>query len=338
MIKCINQGGDPDNHDRLRLAAQTHPDVHIMDQYVPAERKDAMLGACDCYVSLHRAEGFGLPLAEAMYLGKPVIATRYSGNLDFMSDSNSYLVDYELKPVGEGNYPYPPDAEWAAADRDHAARLMREVFENPLEAARRAHQGAADIRRTHSVDAAGQTMQDRLKTVRSHLDRHLPVRHMSSSPALPGELAQLQDLIDHPVELRRRSPRGPVRDLARRVALRVMKPVIEHQSQLSERGQQIQRGLVRELARQDAARSSELRQVGRRAGAQVGALMSQLRSSEAALRSMRAEIAALRAEVRPERATSDPEGSPAALSGDAVDVVPAPDSGPTVHSTIHGRD
>ena len=54
------------------------------------------MAACDCYVSLHRAEGFGLTLAEAMAIGKPVIATGYSGNVDFMNDANSYLVDYEI--------------------------------------------------------------------------------------------------------------------------------------------------------------------------------------------------------------------------------------------------
>ena len=324
VIKCINHASDPDNHERLRLAAQTHPDIHIIDRYVTAERKDAMLAACDCYVSLHRSEGFGLPLAEAMYLGKPVIATRYSGNLDFMSDTNSYLVDYELRPVGEGNYPYPPEAEWADADLDDAARLIRDVFDRPLEAARRARHGAADIRRTHSVDAAGQTMADRLNTVRSHLDRHLPIRHAGSPRPSPSELAQLQELIGRPAELRQRSAGGRVRNLARRAALRVMNPVIEYQRQLSEHEHQVEQGLVRELARQDAARSTELLQIRRRAGAQISALMAQLRSREAVLRSMRAEMAALRAELRPERVT--------------LDRAPATDSEATAHSTIHGRD
>ena len=67
-----------------------------------------MIAACDCYVSLHRSEGFGLTVAEAMLLGKPVIATRYGGTLEFMNDDNAYLVDWEPTEVGEGAYPYPP--------------------------------------------------------------------------------------------------------------------------------------------------------------------------------------------------------------------------------------
>ncbi len=110
VIKCINRETQPDEYDRLRFAARGHPDVHIIDRYVSAQEKDAMLAASDCYVSLHRSEGFGLTPAEAMYLGKPVIATGYSGNLDYMTPENSYLVDYELRRIGEGNFPYPRTA------------------------------------------------------------------------------------------------------------------------------------------------------------------------------------------------------------------------------------
>jgi glycosyltransferase involved in cell wall biosynthesis len=318
VIKCINHTSDLDNHERLRLAAQTHPDVYVIDRYVPAERKDAMLAACDCYVSLHRAEGFGLPLAEAMYLGKPVIATRFSGNLDFMTDLNSYLVDYELQPVGERNHPYPSRAEWAAADREHAARLMRELFDNPLEAQRRALQGAADIRRTHSPEAAGETMERRLKTIRAHLGNHPLVRHASSPAQPPPELTQLQELVDRRQTFPRGPKRGRIRNFARRTALRAMAPLIEYQRQISEHEHEVGRGLVRELGRQNAARTSELNQMRRRAGAQVALLLAELRSREAALRTISAELAALRSEPAPSQAheVSDLSASRASPCGD----------------------
>src|SRR3546814_12429317 len=72
-----------------------------------------LLRCCDCFVSLHRSEGFGRGLAEAMYLGKPVIATRYSGNLDFMDERTAYLVDHELVPVQTGEYPFAEGQHWA---------------------------------------------------------------------------------------------------------------------------------------------------------------------------------------------------------------------------------
>ena len=102
-------------------------------------------------MSLHRSEGFGLTPAESMYLGKPVIATGWSGNLDFMTHENSYLVDYELVPVGAEGAPYPADGMWAEPDLDHAARLMRRVFTERDEAAAKGARAAADLRRTHSL-------------------------------------------------------------------------------------------------------------------------------------------------------------------------------------------
>jgi hypothetical protein len=135
--------------------------------------------SCDCYVSLHRAEGFGLTLAEAMSLGRPVIATGYSGNLDFMTDRNSYLVAHEMAPVGPGSAPYPPEAEWAEPDIEHAARLMREVFENQDAARQRGRLAAAEIAITHSLEASGRSMVRRLESLRLHLPSRNGAGHAS---------------------------------------------------------------------------------------------------------------------------------------------------------------
>lgn len=66
-----------------------------------------------CYVSLHRSEGLGLGLAEAMRLGTLTVATAYSGNMEFMSTANSLLVDYEMVPVATSDYPYSGNNFWA---------------------------------------------------------------------------------------------------------------------------------------------------------------------------------------------------------------------------------
>src|SRR5213076_1122404 len=116
--------------EELLWRAHGRQDVHIIDRSLSRGELDGLMAACDCYVSLHRSEGFGLTMAEAMYVGKPVIATGYSGNLDFMTPHNSYLVDYEVVAVGEGAAPYPAHAEWAEPSVEHAACLMRHVFEH----------------------------------------------------------------------------------------------------------------------------------------------------------------------------------------------------------------
>ena len=127
VIKSINGSLRASELEQVRMAAAGRPDILVVDRHYSAEEKNALLGACDCYVSLHRSEGLGLTLAEAMALGKPVIATGYSGNLHFMTPDNSYLVDYTLSAVPPACGPYPTTARWAAPDLGHAARLLRMV-------------------------------------------------------------------------------------------------------------------------------------------------------------------------------------------------------------------
>ena len=93
-----------------------------------------LLAAVDCYVSLHRAEGFGYTCAEAMALRRPVIASRYSGNLDFMDDGNSLLVDCKEVEVEEADGPFVRGSVWAEPSSEHAAAHMRAVFRDEISA------------------------------------------------------------------------------------------------------------------------------------------------------------------------------------------------------------
>jgi glycosyltransferase involved in cell wall biosynthesis/SAM-dependent methyltransferase len=167
VLKSINNEHYQVEHGRLIGAAADHRDIYVIDRYVTAAEKNAMFAGCDCYVSLHRSEGFGNTLAEAMYLGKPVIATGYSGNMEFMTPQNSYPVDYTLRPVGDAAGPYPATGEWAEPDIGHAARLMRHVFEDRQEATKRGRRAAEDLRRNHSAEAAGRAMAERIRRVRA---------------------------------------------------------------------------------------------------------------------------------------------------------------------------
>jgi glycosyltransferase involved in cell wall biosynthesis len=121
------------------------------------------MAACDAYVSLHRSEGFGLTMAEAMAIGKPVIGTGYSGNLDFMNAANSYLVEYELGRVGPDCEIYPPEGTWARPSIEHAAELMRRVVERPEEAAAIGARARKDVVRELSAQATGAAMRRRLE-------------------------------------------------------------------------------------------------------------------------------------------------------------------------------
>jgi len=105
--------------------------IIIIDKLFTENEIRNLLRCSDCFVSLHRSEGYGLGIAEAMYLGKPVIATAYSGNLDFMSDETGFPVDYTLIPVEAGQYPHHEDNVWADANKDQAADYMMQLIDNP---------------------------------------------------------------------------------------------------------------------------------------------------------------------------------------------------------------
>jgi len=125
----------------------------------------SLIHLCDCFVSLHRSEGFGRGPAEAMLLGKPVIATNYSGNTDFMTARNSLPVDYTLVPVGRDEYPGWQDQVWAEPSVVHAARHMHRVAGDRALAARLGRAGARDVRRMHDPAVTGAWVAERLRTL-----------------------------------------------------------------------------------------------------------------------------------------------------------------------------
>lgn len=225
VLKSINGDAHPDHAALVRDALGERPDILVMDRYLTAREKDALVHCCDAYVSLHRSEGFGITIAEAMALSKPAIATRYSGNLDFMTDENSYLVDAELVPIGLGSAPYPPDGEWAQPDIAQAAALMRRVVEKPAEAAAKGRAAAAHLAAHHSHEAAGELMVARLNEIRRRLDWPDPAAYARQARE---ETAAVIDRGIARSTRRRVDPRRVLRGLAVRAA----RPLLAHQRQI----------------------------------------------------------------------------------------------------------
>lgn len=183
VIKTINGGLDRDALARLRAVAADRPDVRIVDEYVSAQYRDALMAHCDCYVSLHRSEGYGLTMAEAMAAAKPVIATGYSGNLAFMDEGNSLLVPHGMTTIPSGCGPYPVGAEWAEPDVDATARLMRDVWETPEEGRALGRRAQEDILRRNSPRRTAEFIASRLDDTRS--ERRSRARDLTRAP-MPG--------------------------------------------------------------------------------------------------------------------------------------------------------
>jgi len=137
--------------------------ILLIDRTLTDNEVKNLVRVCDSFVSLHRSEGFGRGLIEAMYLGKPVIGTRYSGNLDFMNEQNSLLVDCELIPLTEGQYPHWQGQVWADADVDQAARYMAKLVDQPELGRQLGGVAARHVRAQFGLRPAGVRYLERLK-------------------------------------------------------------------------------------------------------------------------------------------------------------------------------
>ena len=165
VIKFSNAHYYPAYREQLLHLVQDWSCIHLIEGHLPKEKIHALLYNCDCYVSLHRAEGFGLGMAEAMFYGKPVIATAYSSNMDFMNVGNSFLVQYDLVTTTEDYGPYPKGSIWAEADIDHAAFVMQYVYDNYTEAQKLGAIAAADLSSLLSPEAVGIKIKSRLQYI-----------------------------------------------------------------------------------------------------------------------------------------------------------------------------
>ncbi len=163
VIKSINGGNKPEKLRALREQIGGDDRIVIVDGFMTRDQVFGLQSVVDAYVSLHRAEGLGLGLAESMFLGKPVIGTAYSGNLEFMSPENSCLVDYRLVAIEKGQYIIDDERfRWAEPDVGQAAQWMVKLADDVAFRDRIALAGQRDVRTrfTHANTAA--TIRQRL--------------------------------------------------------------------------------------------------------------------------------------------------------------------------------
>ncbi len=163
VIKINNSYKNLKEVDLLKKEVIGYRNIFLINKVLNRIEINGLLNSVDCFVSLHRSEGFGLGLAEAMYLGKPVIATGWSGNLEFMSEENSLLVDYEMTKIGENVGPYTHDQMWAEPDVDTAAQHMKEICKDRNKAEQIGIAGKKTIHTQFSPSVIGALAKNRLE-------------------------------------------------------------------------------------------------------------------------------------------------------------------------------
>jgi glycosyltransferase involved in cell wall biosynthesis len=163
VVKSVNGRHRRAREAEVIAASEDRGDILRIDETMSGRRTEALLQSCDCLISLHRSEGHGLALADAMAYGKPVVATGFGGNTEFMSAANSYLVNWTQGRVGEGVEHYPAGAAWAEPDVEHAAALLRQVHADSEEARRRGERAKHDVRAALAPEVVGARMREQLE-------------------------------------------------------------------------------------------------------------------------------------------------------------------------------
>ena len=177
VLKAYISGGGPEEANIIAskilnikrdMMLPSYPKILLITSILSNEQMKALHLKLDCCVSLHRSEGFGLPMMEAGLAGKPVIATGATGNLEFMNDQNSYLVNANwsyVREMSSFNSWYVGDGLWATPDELNASELMRFVFENRDKAKVLGEKLKLDITNNFNYDNIADIMVNRLKDI-----------------------------------------------------------------------------------------------------------------------------------------------------------------------------
>jgi glycosyltransferase involved in cell wall biosynthesis len=253
VLKTINADFRPEAREALRHAVAGRPDIVLVDASFSPQEMAALLHRAGCFVSLHRSEGFGLGPAEAMALGKPVIATGFGGTTDFMTPGNSYVVDWRPRPVGPDAEHYPAEGMWAEPSVEHAAALMRNVWQHGEEARARGARAARDVAASLSPAAVGSIARARLLRIATR-------RLGGAQEDRPWPLSEVEGRLGFALD---GGAGGGARGAARRAALRAMRPYTRAERSLDQAVAGSLRRLHLELEATRAARERDRDRIAR---------------------------------------------------------------------------
>jgi O-antigen biosynthesis protein len=202
LIKTMNTHSEDPLWNTLVAEAKLDARIAIMDKRLERDEVLGLNSVCDAFVSLHRSEGFGFNLAEAMLIGKPVIATNYSGSREFAREGTACVVDYRLVPVPERAYPFSPEQVWAEPNIEHAAVLMRRLTYDDAYRENIARAGQRFVSENFNEAKIGARYAARLEEVKNKIIRSAPAQQLqwaAMTPLASNVDDEIEGYLDLPV-------------------------------------------------------------------------------------------------------------------------------------------
>lgn len=196
VIKTLISKEFPQEKKILQQRATDNKSIIIIEEVLDRDHLYSLINCSDCLISLHRSEGFGLTIAEAMYLGKPVIATAYSANTEFMNINNSFPVKYKIVKTGNQYYFSTDKDFWAEPDIEHAAIQMKEVYVNKLHVKKIADRGMEDVKKMLSPLKIGTQIKERLEFINKEILPNLSKDSAKKESLLKFEIKLLEEKLN----------------------------------------------------------------------------------------------------------------------------------------------
>lgn len=165
VVKVHNAESNPADYELLLKTTAVLPDTILINQVLSRQEIYELESACDCFVSLHRSEGFGLAVAESMYLGKPVIVTDWSATSEFVNTANGCPVRCQLVKLKRHHGPYAKGQIWAEPDITHAAQWMQRLFSDRVLGRQLGTAARTTIEEKYSPAAIGARYRQRLEVI-----------------------------------------------------------------------------------------------------------------------------------------------------------------------------
>lgn len=155
----------PDIKEKIRLAVEVDPRIRVIDTTMSRREVLGLIRACDCYVSLHRAEGFGLGMVEAMTFGNVVVGTDFSGSKDFLSEATGFPIAYDMRPVEPHEYIWSENQFWAEPRMESAVEAFKLVFGDRELRERKAAAGKILVDEKYSKVSVGAAVESRIREI-----------------------------------------------------------------------------------------------------------------------------------------------------------------------------
>ncbi|MCE7005002.1 glycosyltransferase [Kibdelosporangium philippinense] len=231
VIKATNGQLHAAAVERLLHEIGGDPRIELLERYLSVAELNKLYADSDGYVSLHRSEGFGLTVAEAMMRGMAVISTDYSSTTEFFNADVGWPIPYKMVEVGKGWPPYQEHALWADPDLDAAAAAMREIADNPTEADRRGRAAREYVLRHRSPEAAASWVKIQLQEAYRHWrtgESERPTQSLAVTDPVLRPLADAREAVRWRAETNAPS-RMPLAPALRRMVLRLIDHYDVHQ-------------------------------------------------------------------------------------------------------------